>query len=343
MTRSSTSAPTSWSTPPACGPTRSAPRRRPSTTHDPAGQGHPHHGAVVEGRQRRRRRAPGPRDKRSVFVVPWGDQAYIGTTDTDYDGPLDDPQCTPEDVDYLLAGVNASTTLELSTADVIGTWAGLRPLVADGPATGRTADLSRRHRMSTSASGMVTVTGGKLTTYREMAADTVDAAVDHLGQIDLPLTRRCRTKRLPLIGAERLRDAAAPRATASPPRACPRPAPRRSVRVRDRRADRHDRCRSEPGRAPRCSLALPGRRRSTPLATRWPPRSTTFSPGAPGLDCGASPPPRALPSRSRADRSRSRLVAGSVSSRGRRVPAITRRRGGGRMSPRPVGRGNLRG
>ena len=146
-------------------------------------------------------------DKRSVFIVPWGDQAYIGTTDTDYDGPLDDPQCTPADVAYLLAGVNASTTLELSTADVTGTWAGLRPLVADGPTTGRTADLSRHHRITTSASGMVSVTGGKLTTYRAMAADAVDAAVDHLDQLDLPLTRRCRTKRLPLIGARGLREA----------------------------------------------------------------------------------------------------------------------------------------
>ncbi len=146
-------------------------------------------------------------DKRSVFIVPWGDQAYIGTTDTDYDGPLDDPHCTSDDVAYLLTGVNASTTLDLCPADVTGTWAGLRPLVADGPTTGRTADLSRRHRITSSPSGMVSVTGGKLTTYRAMAADAVDAAVDHLGQLDLPLTRRCRTKRLPLVGARGLREA----------------------------------------------------------------------------------------------------------------------------------------
>ena len=66
---------------------------------DPPGQGHPHHRAVGEGAQRHRRVVPVPKDKRSVFVVPWGDLTYIGTTDTDYDGPLDDPQCTPEDVD----------------------------------------------------------------------------------------------------------------------------------------------------------------------------------------------------------------------------------------------------
>src|SRR3546814_2388542 len=87
------------------------------------------------------------------------------------------------------------TTLfrSLTTADVVGTGAGLRPLVK-AAATGRTADLSRRHSVVVRDSGVVTVTGGKLTTYREMAQDTVDAVVEHLG--DLPRTaRRCRTAR----------------------------------------------------------------------------------------------------------------------------------------------------
>src|SRR3546814_8683112 len=90
------------------------------------------------------------------------------------------------------------------TADVVGTWAGLRPLVK-AAATGRTADLSRRHSVVVRDSGVVTVTGGKLTTYREMAQDTVDAVVEHLG--DLPRTaRRCRTAKLPLRGAGRQRS-----------------------------------------------------------------------------------------------------------------------------------------
>ena len=150
--------------------------------------------------------APVPKDKRSVFVVPWPAAdggaprfTYIGTTDTDYDGPLEDPQCTREDVDYLLRAINHSTTTEIRDEHVIGTWAGLRPLVKADP-TGRTADLSRNHAVNASQSGMITVTGGKLTTYREMAEDTLDAVAD---QLDLPRARRrSRTARLRLLGAD---------------------------------------------------------------------------------------------------------------------------------------------
>ena len=135
-------------------------------------------------------------DRRSVFVVPVGDHTYVGTTDTDHDGSLDDPACTPDDVAYLLAAVNASVTDPLSTDDVVATWAGLRPLVQATP-TGKTADLSRRHRVETASSGTVSVTGGKLTTYRRMAADTVDAAVAVIGR-----GGRSRTARLRLHGAD---------------------------------------------------------------------------------------------------------------------------------------------
>jgi glycerol-3-phosphate dehydrogenase len=145
---------------------------------------------------------PVPKDKRSVFVVPWGDRTYIGTTDTDYDGPVDDPQCTAEDVAYLLKAINFSTTTAIAEADVLGTWAGLRPLVKSA-SSGRTADLSRRHRVARSASGVVTITGGKLTTYREMAADTVDEVGDllRLGGRASKISRS-RTKHLPLLGAD---------------------------------------------------------------------------------------------------------------------------------------------
>lgn len=133
---------------------------------------------------------------RSVFVVPWGDQVYVGTTDTDHAGALDDPHCTSDEVAYLLAALNAVLASPLGPADVVGTWAGLRPLVAGAP-SGRTADLSRRHRVAVSPSGLITVTGGKLTTYRPMAADTVDQVVHQLrrGQ------RRSTTGRLALHGA----------------------------------------------------------------------------------------------------------------------------------------------
>jgi glycerol-3-phosphate dehydrogenase len=146
---------------------------------------------------------PVPKDKRSIFVVPWPgtDLVYLGTTDTDYTGPLDDPACTPEDVDYLLEAANNITTSRLTRADVTGVWAGLRPLLAPerGHVSERTADLSRRHTVMTSSDGVVTVTGGKLTTYRKMAQDTVDAVVRELGES--PRRRRCVTKDLPLIGA----------------------------------------------------------------------------------------------------------------------------------------------
>ena len=85
-----------------------------------------------------------PGDRRSIFVVPWGDRVYLGTTDTDYDGPIEEPTCTADDVAYLLSAINAATTATVTNDDVLGTWAGLRPLVADAKST-RTADLSRRH------------------------------------------------------------------------------------------------------------------------------------------------------------------------------------------------------
>lgn len=155
---------------------------------------------------------PVPGDRRTIFVVPFADGAdtYVGTTDTPYDGPLDDAACEPEDVEYLLGAVQAATTARLEPSDVTGVWAGVRPLLAPdqigkGPASSaraeRTADLSRRHRVLVAPSGVVTVTGGKLTTYRQMAEDTVDVVVRRLGPAAPPGARRCPTRRLRLRGA----------------------------------------------------------------------------------------------------------------------------------------------
>jgi len=151
---------------------------------------------------------PVPGDKRSLFVVPWGPNAdgtfrhtYVGTTDTDYDGPVDEPACTAEDVEYVLRALNAAVTTDVHPEDVTGAWAGLRPLVKSA-ASGRTADLSRRHRVSIGPAGVVGITGGKLTTYREMAEDTVDTVLERLGR-----RARCRTKRLRLLGADGYQDA----------------------------------------------------------------------------------------------------------------------------------------
>lgn len=150
---------------------------------------------------------PVPKDKRSVFVVPWGELTYIGTTDTDYDGPVDDPQCTDEDIAYLLGAINGAVSGEITEKDIVGTWAGLRPLVKDATSN-RTADLSRRHKVTRSPSGVVTITGGKLTTYREMAADTVDDVIGYLGALDHPVSKRSLTRKLRLRGARGYEDEA---------------------------------------------------------------------------------------------------------------------------------------
>jgi len=139
-------------------------------------------------------------DRRSIFVVPFenADFTYVGTTDTAYEGSLDDPRCTPEDVAYLLGAVNASTSSNLTTDDITGLWAGLRPLlapVAGKAVTERTADLSRRHQVTDSHDGVVHITGGKWTTYRQMAEDTVDALRPYITGL-----RSTRTKNLRLHG-----------------------------------------------------------------------------------------------------------------------------------------------
>ena len=222
---------------------------------------------------------PVPKDKRSIFVVPWPetDLVYLGTTDTDYRGPLDNPSCTPEDVDYLLDAANAITTSHLTRADVTGVWAGLRPLLAPpdkgGHVSERTADLSRRHTVSTSSHGVVTVTGGKLTTYRKMAQDTVDVVVARLGES--PHRRRCVTKALPLLGA-----------TTAPATRSRSPSPRRGSSA----ATGRSRARSWPWPrgAPICWIRLwpgcptPARRSCTRHGRRWPGRSTTCCRGARG-------------------------------------------------------------
>jgi glycerol-3-phosphate dehydrogenase len=145
----------------------------------------PVHAAVI---------VPAP-DKRSLFAVPWGAFTYVGTTDTDWDGSLDDPYCTPDDVDYLLSAMNRFTGAGLRRDDVTGTWAGLRPLVRS-TGSAKTADLSRRHQVQVAPSGVVTVTGGKLTTYRRMAEEAIDTVVQLLGGKE-----RSRTAKLRLLGA----------------------------------------------------------------------------------------------------------------------------------------------
>jgi len=150
---------------------------------------------------------PVPGDKRSLFLIPWISNydgtyqyTYVGTTDTDYQGSIDDPHCTRIDIDYVLKALNAAVTTKITADDVTAVWSGLRPLVksvSGEKISSRTADLSRRHKVSQSKSGVITIAGGKLTTYRKMAQDTVDKVLETLNQ-----TARCKTKNLKVIGAE---------------------------------------------------------------------------------------------------------------------------------------------
>jgi glycerol-3-phosphate dehydrogenase len=137
---------------------------------------------------------------RFVLVLPQGDgRVYVGLTDEPVQGPVPDvPQVPETDIGFLLDVLGSVLDTPPRRADVAGAFAGLRPLL-DGPGAGdaRTADISRRHAVLTSRSGVVTVVGGKLTTYRRMAEDAVDAAVAARGLTAGP----CRTAALPLVGA----------------------------------------------------------------------------------------------------------------------------------------------
>lgn len=118
--------------------------------------------------------------ERILFAIPWGKRVILGTTDTDYKGPLKSPQCDSDDVAYVLQAVNdAFPQAKLIAEDVLSTWAGIRPLVADR--NGNPSDISRRHEVKMSHPGWWDVTGGKLTTYRLMAEETLDSIAGFLG------------------------------------------------------------------------------------------------------------------------------------------------------------------
>jgi glycerol-3-phosphate dehydrogenase len=131
---------------------------------------------------------------RILFVIPWGERVIIGTTDTDYSGRPEDVATDRSDIAYVLNAVNTSfPELRLSESDVISTWAGVRPLIADP--NGQPSDISRAHEIHTPEPGWWDVAGGKLTTYRLMAEHTVDQLCRHLGRRDL----KCRTAETPLL------------------------------------------------------------------------------------------------------------------------------------------------
>ena len=137
------------------------------------------------------------RTPRSVlFVIPWGNQWLVGTTDTDWDLDKAHPAASRADIDYLLEQVNTVLVTPLTHDDILGVFAGLRPLLAGE--SEETSQLSREHAVSRPLPGLISVAGGKYTTYRVMARDAVDAAVLDLDRPTSPSV----THRTPILGAE---------------------------------------------------------------------------------------------------------------------------------------------
>jgi glycerol-3-phosphate dehydrogenase len=132
-----------------------------------------------------------------LFLIPWGDKWIVGTTDTPYDGDRAHPHATSEDVQYILDQANKVLEPQLRRDEIIGVYAGLRPLVANAKDS-TTTKLSREHTTDRSAPGFVSIAGGKYTTYRVMGKDAIDLAVTDLRRL---VNSSC-TEKLPLVGAD---------------------------------------------------------------------------------------------------------------------------------------------
>src|SRR6201994_249344 len=143
-------------------------------------------------------------EKSVLFIIPWGQRWIVGTTDTDWTGDRAEPTPTGEDIDYILEHANRILDRPLTRSDVIGVYAGLRPLVAADDSK-PTTKLSREHVVDTPVPGLASIAGGKFTTYRLMARDVVDAAVaDYERWVPASVTDQ-----LPLLGADGLAAAGA--------------------------------------------------------------------------------------------------------------------------------------
>ena len=136
-------------------------------------------------------------DGRMIFAIPRNSITYVGTTDTVYNQSIDKPQCSKEDVEYLLKAVNnIFPTLQLKQQDIVSSWAGLRPLIfEDGKSA---SEVSRKDEVMISDSGLISIAGGKLTGYRLMAEKIVDLTAKHLGKN----FGGCQTKTFRLSGGE---------------------------------------------------------------------------------------------------------------------------------------------
>ncbi|HTU98662.1 MAG TPA: glycerol-3-phosphate dehydrogenase/oxidase [Solirubrobacteraceae bacterium] len=131
-------------------------------------------------------------DGRSIFALPWLGRTLIGTTDNTYEGDVAHVQPAADDVEYLLGAVNAFFGVSLQVGDAAGAYAGVRPLISSGDSR-KSVDISRKAELYETSSGLITITGGKLTTWRRMARLVVDRIVERDGR-DAP----CRTHEIPL-------------------------------------------------------------------------------------------------------------------------------------------------
>jgi glycerol-3-phosphate dehydrogenase len=141
--------------------------------------------------------------KRILFAIPWGERTILGTTDTDYSGNLDEIEADQGDIANILSVVHTFfPAIRLTSADVISTWAGVRPLLADP--NGNPSDISRSHEIRRPQPGWWDVAGGKLTTYRLMAEQTIDAIVKEFRSSNggTSTIERCRTAVEPLLRNE---------------------------------------------------------------------------------------------------------------------------------------------
>ncbi|HET8639542.1 MAG TPA: glycerol-3-phosphate dehydrogenase/oxidase, partial [Solirubrobacterales bacterium] len=141
---------------------------------------------------------------RAIFALPWYGRTLVGTTDNDFDGDIDHPRPADEDIEYLLDAVNDFFARSLTQSDIVGAYAGVRPLISTGDPK-KSVDISRKAELYETSSGMVTITGGKLTTWRRMAKQTVDRLVERDGR-EAP----CHTAEIPLGMEARSEDLVGP-------------------------------------------------------------------------------------------------------------------------------------
>ena len=138
--------------------------------------------------------------ERTIFALPWYGRVLVGTTDNDYDGDIDHVPPSEDDVEYLVDALNGYFGTELAPDDLTGAYAGVRPLISSGDPK-KSVDISRRAELYETSSGMLTITGGKLTTFRRMAAQVVDRITQRDGR-----DARSRTDDIPLGMAAREGD-----------------------------------------------------------------------------------------------------------------------------------------